>query len=317
MDVGLGVEAEAIEERFEEIDPNGVVVSPYGVLAFVETGGKEQLCRVAERLCVGRTSVLAPGDEVRVEPDEDGLCVTAVNRRRSKLSRPATKGQREQVLAANIDHLVCVVATAQPRFKVGVLDRFLIAADIGGLNPVVVVNKMDLAEDPPEELEAYRDLDIPVLRTSCETGQGIDGLREHLQRSVSVMAGQSGVGKSSLINRLESDLELETQEVSDYNEKGRHTTTSYRLYHLRNGIDIIDTPGIRQLGLWGVTREEVDAYFPDIVAHAAQCKFNDCSHIHEPGCGVRKALEAGELAETRYNSYRRIRDSLESESPWA
>ena len=317
LEVGLDTEAVPIENRFEAIQPNGVVVSPYGVLAFVEADGAERLCRVAEQLCAGRTSVLAPGDRVRVERDEDGFCVTAVMHRISKLSRPATKGQREQVIAANVDYIVCVVAVVQPRFKVGVLDRFLIAADVGRVRPIIVVNKVDLAKEPPQELDAYRDLNVPIILTSCETGEGIETLRQHLTDSVSVLAGQSGVGKSSLINCLQPDIALETQEVSGYNEKGRHTTTTSRLYHLDGGIDIIDTPGIRQLGIWDVTKEEVALYFPDIAALGAECKFSDCSHIHEPGCAVRQAVENGRLPAIRYKSYCRIRDSLGSESPWA
>ncbi len=317
MDVGLGAEALEADARFEEIEPNGVVISPYGVLAFVELEGRqERLCRVAEGLCLGRTSILAPGDLVRVETGEDALCVTAVKHRRSKLSRPATKGQREQVIAANVDHLVCVVAVAQPRFKAGVLDRFLIAADVGGVNPIVVVNKTDLALEAPAELDAYRELGLPILLTSCETGEGIEALRPFIQHSVSVLAGQSGVGKSSLINCLQPDIDLDTQKVSDYNEKGRHTTTVSRLYHLDGGIDIIDTPGIRQLGIWDVTKEEVALYFPDIAELGTGCKFSDCSHIHEPGCAVREAVDTGKLPGLRYVSYRRIRDSLDSGKPW-
>ncbi len=314
VDVGLDAEAVEIEARFEDIDPNGVVVSPYGVLAFVEFQGNEQLCRVAERLCIGRSSILAPGDHVRVEPCEDDFCVTGVKHRKSKLSRPATKGQREQLIAANVDLLVCVVAVAQPRFKVGVLDRFLIAADMGGIAPVIVMNKTDLREQRPDQIRVYEDLDLPVLHTSCVTGEGIEHLRQQLRGAVSVVAGQSGVGKSSLINALDPDLEIVTQEVSDFNEKGRHTTSVSRLYHLAGGIDIIDTPGIRQLGLWDLLPEEVALYFPDIAGFALDCKFSDCSHIHEPACAVREALESGALAQVRYDSYRRIRDSLESGS---
>jgi len=317
LDVGLGTEAEDIDERFEAIQPNGVVVSPYGVLAFVEFDGQERLCRVAERLCVGGTSILAPGDRVRVDAQQDDLCVSAVQHRQSKLSRPATKGQREQVIAVNVDHILCVVAVAQPRFKVGVLDRFLIAADIGHIRPIVVVNKTDLAEEAPREFDVYRDLNLPIIFTSCETGEGIDRLRTLLENSVSVLAGQSGVGKTSLINCLHPDIALETREVSDYNEKGRHTTTVSRLYHLAGGIDIIDTPGIRQLGVWDVTKEEVALYFPDIAALGEHCRFRDCSHTHEPGCAVQDAVETGALPAVRYKSYCRIRDSLDSKSPWA
>lgn len=312
VDVGLDAEAIEVSERFEAIEPNGVVISPYGVLAFVETEGEEHLCRVAERLCVGQSSILAPGDRVCVEADQDGLCVTGVQHRNSKLSRLATKGQREQVIAANVDRLVCVVAAAQPRFKAGVLDRYLIAADIGNISPIIVLNKVDLTESRPKEMMVYEDLGLPVFYTSCVTGEGIEALREDLRNTVSVLAGQSGVGKSSLINVLDPRFYVETREVSDYNEKGRHTTSVSRLYHLAGGIDIIDTPGIRKLGLWDLTKEEVPLYFPDIAALAVDCKFSDCSHIHEPGCAVREALEHGDLPEVRYRSYLRIRDSLDS-----
>ncbi|HPJ98027.1 MAG TPA: ribosome small subunit-dependent GTPase A, partial [Candidatus Hydrogenedentes bacterium] len=273
LDVGLGAEAPDIDERFEDIQPNGVVISPYGVLAFVEIDGQEQLCRVAERLCTGKTSILAPGDLVLVDALDDDLCVSAVQRRRSKLSRPASKGQREQVIAVNVDHIVCVVAVAQPRFKAGVLDRLLIAADIGGIHPIVVVNKMDLTGETPREFEVYRDLELPLIFASCETGEGIDELRRLLENSVSVLAGQSGVGKTSLINCLHPDFELETQAVSAFNEKGRHTTTTSRLYHLGGGIDIIDTPGIRQLGVWALAKEEAALYFPDIAVLGERCRF--------------------------------------------
>lgn len=317
QDVGLGAKAPDLDERFDDIQPNGVVVSPYGVLAFVELDGQEQLCRVSERLCTGKTSILAPGDRVRVDALDDDLCVSAVKWRRSKLSRPASQGQHEQVIAVNVDHLICVVAVAQPRFKAGVLDRLLIAADIGGIQPIVVVNKIDLVRETPREFEVYRDLELPVIFASCETGEGIDELRKLLENSASVLAGQSGVGKTSLINCLHPDFELETQAVSAFNEKGRHTTTSSRLYHLDGGIDIIDTPGIRQLGVWDLVKEDVALYFPDIAVLGEHCRFHDCSHTHEPGCAVQEAVETGALPAVRYTSYCRIRDSLDSKSPWA
>ena len=180
---------------------------------------------------------------------------------------------------------------------------------------LVVVNKSDLpAAATGEELGGGSG---GVVRVSAKTGEGIDRLRTHLENSVSVLAGQSGVGKTSLINCLHPDIALETREVSDYNEKGRHTTTVSRLYHLAGGIDIIDTPGIRQLGVWDVTKEEVALYFPDIAALGEHCRFRDCSHTHEPGCAVQDAVETGALPAVRYKSYCRIRDSLDSKSPWA
>lgn len=310
QDVGLGAEEAPVEERFSDIDPNGVVVSPYGVLAFVEVEGIEHLCRVAERLNMGKKSILAPGDRVLVEWKDDEPMVSAVAPRRSKLSRPAVHGVREQVFAANVDLLGVVVAVRQPRIKLGVIDRYLIAAACGGVDVAVVVNKMDLVGREPEELAAYRELGMPILPTSCANGQGVDAVSEAFAGKSVVLGGQSGVGKSSLINNLMPGLDLDTADVSRFNEKGRHTTTVARLYHLPRGTDIIDTPGIRELGLWGVSPEEVGFFFPEIGALAPACRFRDCTHVHEPGCAVQDAVEKGEIPRLRYESYLRIRKSV-------
>ena len=310
LDVGLGPEAVPIEERFTDIEPNGVVVSPYGVLAFVECDGEEKLCRVGEALCVGKTSILAPGDAVFVEPDEDGFVVSAVRKRRSKLSRPAIRGVREHVLAANVDLLVVVAAVAKPRLKAGLLDRYLIAAEIGGVSTVIVFSKMDLVDEEPEAAQTYRELGAQVICASCVTGMGIDEIDRTLAGKRAIFTGQSGVGKSTIINCLSPELDLETREVSRFNEKGRHTTTTSRLYRIGHNTEVIDTPGIKQLGLWGVSVEEIAYYFPEMGALADQCRFRDCTHLHEPDCAVRAAVEAGDIAPSRYESYQRIRESL-------
>lgn len=304
------------EQIFQDIQANGVVVSPYGVQAFVRFDGVETCCRVADDLTDGKRSILAAGDEVRVEPVPAGQPrVTGVRPRRTKLSRPAVHGKREKVFAANIDQLLVVASCAQPVFRPVLIDRYLIAAQLGGVETVLNLNKMDLAEAEPPKLDDYRRLGVPVVCTSCETGTGIEHLRRTLEGKTSVVSGQSGVGKSSLLNALAPELSLATQEVSAATDKGRHTTTSSRLYDLPGGIRIIDTPGVRELGLWGVAPDDLDVYFPDIAAFAPQCKFRDCTHTHEPQCAVREALKAGSISQLRFVSYLRIRASLEEERP--
>lgn len=309
-----GAAPELIErDYFSEVEPNALVISPYGVLAFVLWGDTEHLCKVDESLLDGKTSVLAPGDRVRVEPSPEGPLVTAAARRKSKLSRPAVGRAREQVLAANIDTVVIVASAAKPMFKPGLVDRYLIAAQVGGAEPILCLNKIDLVEKEPPDVALFRDLGLRVIKTSCETRIGMDEVREVLRGKLSVLTGHSGVGKSSIINALDPRLSIATQDVSRSNEKGRHTTTSYRLYLLDGETRIIDTPGIKQLGLWGVSPAELDYYFHQIAELARRCRFRDCTHVHEPQCAVREAVETGELARARYDSYLRIRQSLVKE----
>lgn len=294
--------------------PNAMVVAHSGQWAFVLLDGREVLCTISDSLCAGKSSVLAPGDEVLVEyAAADQPYVKAMAPRRTKLSRPAQAHAqaKEQVIAANIDVLVVVASALKPRFKAGVVDRFLIAAQAGGVEPILVVNKMDLIKEVPEAAKPYLELDFPVVYASCETGQGIDELQGLLRNRLAVVGGQSGVGKSSILNRLSPTLDIETQEVSASTDKGRHTTTSARLYLLEGGIRIIDTPGIRQLGLWEVSSEEVAHYFPEMTALSLDCRFRNCTHTHEPNCAVRASVEAGGLSIRRYRSYLRIRGSLE------
>ncbi|MEX2016122.1 MAG: ribosome small subunit-dependent GTPase A [Candidatus Hydrogenedentales bacterium] len=274
--------------------------------------GVDHLCRISERVVEEQETLLAPGDEVLVEPFDDQNWVVAVAPRRSRLSRLAIEGSRvtEQVVAANVDVLVIVASAAKPGLKPGLIDRYLISADMGGVEPILCVNKIDLVEEPPAAVADYEALGIPVVLTSCETGRGIDELRGRLQGRLSVFAGQSGVGKSSLLNALDPDLDLATQEVSDANEKGRHTTTNAELFTLKGDIRVIDTPGIRKLGLAKLERNELDLYFPDIAEFAAACRFRDCGHLHEPECAVREALARGQLSPRRYRSYLRIRETL-------
>lgn len=304
---------DAVPAAFDAASPNAVVVSPYGVLAFVESDGRQFLCRVADELTDGKTSFLAPGDAVEVAQLEGEWFVVAVAPRRNKLGRPSLAGRSERVIAANIDLLVVVASTARPRFVAGFVDRFLIAAEASGVEAMLCLNKVDLAAPPDEATSEYSRLGVDLVLTSCETGEGLDALRARLSGKMAVLAGQSGVGKSSLLNALSPELEVVVGEVSEATDKGRHTTTTSRLYRIPPDIRIIDTPGVRQLGVWGVTPEELAYYFPEIARFGAECRFRDCSHTHEPDCAVRAQVAAGGISERRYRSYLHIlRDIAES-----
>jgi ribosome biogenesis GTPase len=292
------------------VEPNAILLAYSGQWAWVQHDGEERLCRVDERAIDRHSAALAAGDAVRVEWEGSDPMVRGVAPRRTKLSRRLPNGN-EQVVAANVDALVIVAALVQPRFKAGVIDRYLIAADIGGVQPIVCLNKVDLADEEPEAVQAYRELDVPVVRTSCVSGEGLDELRGLLRDKTAVLAGQSGVGKSSLINALDPQHNIDVQAVSRFNEKGRHTTRRARLYELEGGIRIIDTPGVRQMAVHGVSSEEADLYFPEIAELAIKCRFRNCRHTAEPNCAVIDAVEQGVIPKVRYKSYLRIRDSLQ------
>lgn len=296
----------------ESVDANATVIGHSKKWATVEWNGAQALARTDELAGSGKSTLLAPGDRVRVETREGEPWIVGIRPRRTRLSRLAIEqsGVAEQVMAANVDVLAVVTTPVQPMFKPGLVDRFLIVAQLGGVAPIVCMNKVDLTETLPEELGIWKELGVTVIETSCASGLGIDALRERLTGKLSVLAGQSGVGKTSLLNALDPSLDLATQTVSASTEKGRHTTTSARLFHLADGIDIIDTPGIRQLGLWKVTQAHLTYLFPEMAEAAAGCKFRDCTHTLEPECAVREAVAAGAISGQRYRSYLRIREDL-------
>lgn len=299
-----------MREFFSDTPANALVIGPYGALAFVLWNGEEHLCRIDDALMDGKSSVLASGDDVLVEADSGAPLVRAVRHRRTKLSRPAIGRTREQVLAANIDCVVIVASAAKPLFNPGLVDRYLVAAQAGGARPILCINKTDLVTAEPREVQPYREFDLAIFETSCETHAGLDALSQALAGKLSVLTGHSGVGKSSIVNALEPSLSIDTQDISESTKKGRHTTTSSRLYELPNGARIIDTPGIKQLGLWGISPEELDYYFHELAERAHECRFRDCTHVHEPHCAVKDAVESNEISLARYESYLRIRKAL-------
>lgn len=309
----------AIENRdvlLDDFTPNAMVICHSKKWAFVMHDSTEKLCQIDERLEERDTTLLAPGDRVFIEESGSEWWVRGVSPRRSYLARLAGQHARveTQILAANVDLLIIVASAAKPPFRPGLIDRYLITAELGNVTPILCVNKIDLVENIPDEITLYQDLNIEVFTTSCDTGAGIAELKARLHGQTNVLAGHSGVGKSSLLNAMDPELELHTRTISEATQRGKHTTTAARLYEIDGDIHVIDTPGIRSLGLWGISPEEVAYYFPEIADHAQQCRFRNCTHTHEPDCGVLAASEAGDLPEARLKSYLRIRASLESDT---
>ena len=258
-----------------------------------------------------RTSFdVAVGDQVLYSTER--LKIERVLPRRSALSRPDPHNPRlERIIAANIDAVVVVVSVKSPPLRPGLIDRYLIAIERSGAEPVLCVNKADLInEEAPVELDLYRELGISTVLCSAAARTGIDDLASLLAGKTCVFTGHSGVGKSSLLNALAPDAGLTTRAVSAVHQKGRHTTTSATLHLLPNGAAIIDTPGIREFGLWQVTRENLRTYFPEMRDLGLFCEFRDCTHTHEPVCAVKEAVDTGRMPAPRYAAYRRIWDTL-------
>jgi ribosome biogenesis GTPase len=259
--------------------------------------------------------VVAVGDEVIASGDGAGRgIVETVLPRRSVLARPDVfYGHLQQVIVANADQVLVVASWRDPPLWPELLDRYLIAAERSGLAPIVCINKTDLAEDISAcrtALRPYLGLGYRVLLTSALTEEGVDRLRETLQDKTTVLAGMSGVGKSSLLNAVQPGLQLRTAQVSDYSHTGRHTTAQVNLLRLEIGGYVVDTPGIREFGVAGLRRKDLIDFYPELAAMEGQCRFKDCSHTHEPGCAVRDAVGQDRAFETRYRSYQQIYESL-------
>jgi ribosome small subunit-dependent GTPase A len=289
--------------------------APSGPLTFglvVETGAGycDVLASGARLRCRAHLDA-AVGDHVSFS--ERKRRIETVHPRRAVLSRPDPHNpQQQRVLAANIDVVVVVVSLKDPPLRTGLIDRYLIAIEHSGAAPLICVNKIDLLESDADlaPLRAYGDIGVPVILCSAQTGLGVDLLADALAGRVGVLSGHSGVGKSSLLNALDPTLGLTVSAVSEAHGKGRHTTTSSTVHQLPNGAVLIDTPGIREFGLWDVSRREVRNHFREFDAFAADCAFSGCSHTHEPDCGVKLALARGDLPPERYAGYRRILETL-------
>jgi ribosome biogenesis GTPase len=294
----------------------GTVVAVRGLVADVVTpDGQHVACTVRRVLRTRRIKERHPvvvGDRVLFRPlpvqgesAPEGV-IEQVRDRRTRLRRANPK--RTQLIAANVDQVIVVASADLPPLKPALVDRYLISAHAGEMAAVVCINKMDLDTDGRAAaiLERYRRIGYPTLGTSALTGQGVDALRDHLRGKASVLAGQSGVGKSSLLNAVQPDLALRVDQVSDTTEKGRHTTSTAQLLALAIGGYVVDTPGIRSFELAMVPLPEIETHFVEFQPLLAHCRFSNCTHIHEDGCAVLAAVDRGDVHPDRYASYVRI-----------
>ena len=320
----------------------GRVLRVHGLASVVETNdGRVFRCavrRLLKSLATDERSVVTTGDVVWIRPVAVGSGQQAVSRDEEPAneieehdpaslstahsSLPTPEGmierveprhgvltrasrRREHVLVSNVDQLVIVMSLVEPTLKPHLIDRYLAVAQQGGLNPVLCLNKADLTD--AVELQSliglYAQLGVPVFLCSARTGAGVDRLREQLRGRSTVFSGQSGVGKSSLLNAIQPDLALAVKSVSEVNQKGRHTTTYSQLIKLNFGGWVVDTPGVRQLQLWQARPEEMEGFFPEFRPFVPLCGFPDCTHTHETGCAVKDAVARRLVTSRRYHSY--------------
>ena len=254
---------------------------------------------------------IAPGDFVEVVPDAlsagEGM-ITELMERRTRLTRWNKKGRAPQILAANADIAVCVSSPRSPPFRPRFIDRLIVAAEAGGLTPLVVLNKGDLpcAPEVRERIAHYEHMGYEVRRCSARTGAGIGELAGRLRGITAVMVGQSGVGKSSLVNALSPGLAQRVGDLSEKHDRGNHTTNFSTLLYLPGDLRVIDTPGVRELELADVLPDEIGFHFRDFAPYMQSCAYQPCLHADEPGCAVAAAVERGEIHPDRYESYLRI-----------
>ncbi len=257
------------------------------------------------------------GDFVTVSlvNDHEGI-IENILPRSSQIERNIESRQyQKHIIAVNVDQMLILLSTKQPPFKSGFLDRYLVVAEKHQIPPIICLNKIDLGDKA--DFEPYRQyyqnqLKYPFFYTSATNGEGLEELKNYLKDKTTVIVGQSGVGKSSLIKAIQPHLDIRIAEVSERTNKGQHTTTHSQLYPLDFGGFIMDTPGIRELGLWGVYKENLAQYFVDFAAISEACQFADCTHIHEPGCAVKAAIGDNPVLRERYQNYCNIYHSLSS-----
>ena len=294
----------------------GIVMSVASGRCRVFRGGEELDCFVPPEIAVRQKSALAVGDRVDIGEEGDHWRVRAVLPRHSVLARPdPLHAHRQRLIAANVDVVIHVVSVKAPPLRPRLIDRFLIAIQRGGAQPVLCVNKIDLLDAEEREAELaklapYLELDVPIIGCSTVTGEGLDALREVVQGRMSALVGHSGVGKSSILNALDASLQLATNTLNTRRGTGRHTTSASTLYDFGGGTYLIDTPGIREFGLWDLDRDSLRDYFPEFTEPSESCRFTNCTHVHEPDCEVKERVEREELNAARYETYVRLWSDL-------
>lgn len=292
----------------------GLVVRTQAGYQDVQTEAGVYRCRLRGRLRKGRAEgdLVAVGDQVLIDPQPDMTgSIEKILPRRSVFSRQLSgvNYDYQQIILANADLAMLVFACANPEPRRRMLDRFLVVTERAHIPAVIVANKIDLCgiEKAREIFSLYEEIGYEVLYVSAKTGEGVEEMRRHLAGRLTTLAGPSGAGKSSLINQILPGVALGTGAVGQESGRGRHTTQVRQLFALPGGGYIADVPGLRTLALWDIEGEELDAYFKEIAPLVPDCQFNDCSHSHEPGCAVRKAVTRGKIHPARYDSYLRLR----------
>lgn len=292
----------------------GLIIRSQSGFYTVQTENGRLTCQLRGRMKKGPRlgDVAAIGDWVQATPLDKGRgVIEEIEPRTSLLVRlaPTPRGVYRQILIANPDQAIFAFACAHPQPRLGMLDRFLVIAEKQGIPAVILANKVDLVgvEKARDIFEHYRPLGYPVIYSSARLGQGVDELKDVLAGRISVFAGPSGVGKSTLLNTIQPGLGLVVREISRATRKGRHTTVFRELFPLKDGGYVADTPGLKALALWDIEPEEIDAYFPELRSLVEDCQFSDCTHVHEPGCAVLLAVAEGRVSPARYESYLRMR----------
>ena len=289
----------------------GRVIRVHGLETVVEAeDGTHYRCgvrRILKTLAIDGRNAVAVGDRAWFRPggDRQGM-IEKVAPRRGMVTRGYRR--REHIIVSNVDQILIVSAIEAPGLKLPLIDRYLISAEKGGVRPIIILNKADLADlaDYQWVIGLYTQLGYETLATSAADGRGLGRLREILARGVTAFSGQSGVGKSTLLNAIQPGLNLRVREVSDWTSKGKHTTTHAELIRLDRGGYVVDTPGLRQFELWGLDPAEVEGYFVEFRPYIPKCKYPDCSHSHESECAVKEAVHWGRIDVGRYESYLKL-----------
>ncbi|HEX7903057.1 MAG TPA: ribosome small subunit-dependent GTPase A [Chitinophagaceae bacterium] len=269
------------------------------------------------------TNPVSVGDEVEIDIEsetENTAMIHEIHPRRNYINRRSPRANHQHhIIAANLDQALLLATLKEPRTSQGFIDRFLVAAEMYHVSAFIVFNKADLYKKKEQDKfeqwkKIYETIGYKVLLISVTENKGIDEIKQMLQDKITLISGHSGVGKSSLLNAILPDLQLRTRDVSGWSGKGMHTTTFAEMYDLPFGGKLIDTPGMRELGLVDIDKQELSHYFPEMRTRLNNCQFNNCLHINEPGCAIKEAVNRGEIHEDRYVSYLTIMDSLEEKS---